>query len=566
MKKNTILIAALAAAFLATFSCAKVEPATPAEETEILNDGNFMVTFQCTMPEAKSEEAPESAAKTKTAFNGNTIRWTAGDKIGYYQYATVSGNKTLKNTTWTVDKNRDNLPQYTISSFNVPDENTEAYYFSVYPYNNYQGYTTSNDIPLPRITLPSTQHPSSTSFDSNSDILISNLVRELERNAEGKYSVLLQYTRPSAIAKMKITNLSSAAGIASIKFSAKKGTNDVVLAGSHYYDLENGVKSTLSGISCRNETEITLDYSTLESPVSAVNEMTAYFCCYPFELVARDGFKVVVTTTAGEVFTKEVTIPEGRTLAFKSGEGSKFSVDMSSAEEEMGCDWITVKQKPSSDMSGGNSTAYFSVKSTSTTITAISYRIVEKSAYESAISEKNLESLLNEGTNSSSQSSINSINSGKELNYGAIENLTPKSDYYVLIKVIDTENGTVIISKRLRTEAFGFMTGTTSSNTAGQFAHKFWGTDIVSIEYICTESSNITGDINNSNCRIYFDSQTHKNVSESTISKINNNGASGYGYLNTTYNLSSGTECIEMVLATFNDSTTKFCWKTQTSK
>ena len=61
--------------------------------------------------------------------------------------------------------------------------------------------------------------------------------------------------------------------------------------------------------------------------------MTAYFTCFPFEVAAGETFTVTVTT-ASKIFTKTVTVQEGRTLAFAAGDSSTFAVDMTGAAEE----------------------------------------------------------------------------------------------------------------------------------------------------------------------------------------------------------------------------------------
>ena len=61
--------------------------------------------------------------------------------------------------------------------------------------------------------------------------------------------------------------------------------------------------------------------------------MTAYFTCFPFEVATGETFTVTVTT-ASKIFTKTVTVQEGRALAFAAGDSSTFAVDMTGATEE----------------------------------------------------------------------------------------------------------------------------------------------------------------------------------------------------------------------------------------
>ena len=79
---------------------------------------------------------------------------------------------------------------------------------------------------------------------------------------------------------------------------------------------------------------VTLNYSS-EMNITANSEagMTAYFTCFPFEVAAGETFTVTVTT-ASKIFTKTVTVQEGRPLAFAAGDSSTFAVDMTDAAEE----------------------------------------------------------------------------------------------------------------------------------------------------------------------------------------------------------------------------------------
>ena len=79
---------------------------------------------------------------------------------------------------------------------------------------------------------------------------------------------------------------------------------------------------------------VTLNYSS-EMNITANSEagMTAYFTCFPFEVATGETFTVTVTT-ASKIFTKTVTVQEGRALAFAAGDSSTFAVDMTGATEE----------------------------------------------------------------------------------------------------------------------------------------------------------------------------------------------------------------------------------------
>ena len=131
--------ASIAAVSMVAFSCAKIEqPTVPAgSESEIEEpaDGDFVVTFECSLP----EEEPES----KTEFHDNTIWWSIGDQARFFQYAKKSNEFKLvyaDNGSLTTSKNVLSVGV----SFAAPDEGTDAYYFSVFPSNSYKSYDDGN--------------------------------------------------------------------------------------------------------------------------------------------------------------------------------------------------------------------------------------------------------------------------------------------------------------------------------------------------------------------------------------------------------------------------------------
>lgn len=79
---------------------------------------------------------------------------------------------------------------------------------------------------------------------------------------------------------------------------------------------------------------VTLSYSSeMNLTANGATGMTAYFTCFPFEVAAGETF-IVTVTTATKIFTKTVTVQEGRALAFAAGDSSTFAVDMTGAAEE----------------------------------------------------------------------------------------------------------------------------------------------------------------------------------------------------------------------------------------
>ena len=186
-------------------------------------------------------------------------------------------------------------------------------YFALYPSTSFVEDTYS-DAKRVKVILPAQQSPSATSFDPKSDILVSKPVLGL---AEQPTSLELQFARVVAIGKMNITKLNTEEKVKKVSFTA----TGKVVNGRSYINLEDA-SAVQYGYYAKSAT-VTLDYT--EQSIAA-NEMTAYFTCWPFELAAGDTFSVVVETE-NYIFTKDVTLAKGRSLAFNVGSASAFSVN-----------------------------------------------------------------------------------------------------------------------------------------------------------------------------------------------------------------------------------------------
>lgn len=204
------------------------------------------------------------------------------------------------------------------------NENTPLVYNAVYPASAW--VTSSNtDITNMKVITPTVQQPTATSFDSNADLLIAQSISVESQPTELRMS----FGRAVAIGKMTVKNLASAESVLGVKFTAP----DKKVTGRSYVDMTAGTIKEYGYINNFAD-NVTLNYSS-EMNITANSEagMTAYFTCFPFEVATGETFTVTVTT-ASKIFTKTVTVQEGRALAFAAGDSSTFAVDMTGATEE----------------------------------------------------------------------------------------------------------------------------------------------------------------------------------------------------------------------------------------
>lgn len=273
-----------------------------------------------TMTVSASSEL-ESASGSRTTYDPLTgkVSWNATGE--FLQVLETAASTTVFATS------QEGVISGDIAKFAVTfpaNENTPLVYNAVYPASAW--VTTSNtDITNMKVITPTVQQPTATSFDSNADLLIAKSISVESQPTE----LQMSFGRAVAIGKMTVKNLASAESVLGVKFTAP----DKKVTGRSYVDMTAGTIKEYGYINNFAD-NVTLNYSS-EMNITANSEagMTAYFTCFPFEVAAGETFTVTVTT-ASKIFTKTVTVQEGRALAFAAGDSSTFAVDMTGATEE----------------------------------------------------------------------------------------------------------------------------------------------------------------------------------------------------------------------------------------
>ena len=324
---------------LAVAVCASLFAACSKDDTVSDPSNGRKVTMTVT---ASSEL--ESASGSRTTYDPLTgkVSWNATGE--FLQVLETAASTTVFATS------QEGVISGDIAKFAVTfpaNENTPLVYNAVYPASAW--VTSSNtDITNMKVITPTVQQPTATSFDSNADLLIAKSISlesqptatSFDSNAdlliaksislESQPTELpMSFGRAVAIGKMTVKNLASAESVLGVKFTAP----DKKVTGRSYVDMTAGTIKEYGYINNFAD-NVTLNYSS-EMNITANSEagMTAYFTCFPFEVAAGETFTVTVTT-ASKIFTKTVTVQEGRPLAFAAGDSSTFAVDMTGATEE----------------------------------------------------------------------------------------------------------------------------------------------------------------------------------------------------------------------------------------
>lgn len=273
-----------------------------------------------TMTVSASSEL-ESASGSRTTYDPLTgkVSWNATGE--FLQVLETAASTTVFATS------QEGVISGDIAKFAVTfpaNENTPLVYNAVYPASAWV-ISSNTDITNMKVITPTVQQPTATSFDSNADLLIAKSISLESQPTE----LQMSFGRAVAIGKMTVKNLASAESVLGVKFTAP----DKKVTGRSYVDMTAGTIKEYGYINNFAD-NVTLNYSS-EMNITANSEagMTAYFTCFPFEVATGETFTVTVTT-ASKIFTKTVTVQEGRALAFAAGDSSTFAVDMTGATEE----------------------------------------------------------------------------------------------------------------------------------------------------------------------------------------------------------------------------------------
>lgn len=301
---------------LAVAVCASLFAACSKDDTVSDPSNGRKVTMTVT---ASSEL--ESASGSRTTYDPLTGKISWNETGEYLQVFETAASKTTyaNSQEGTVS---DGTAKFAVS---FPENtNTPLVYNAVYPAS---AWITSNntDITNMKVVTRTSQQPTATSFDSNADLLIAKSISVESQPTE----LQMSFGRAVAIGKMTVKNLASAESVLGVKFTAP----DKKVTGRSYVDMTAGTIKEYGYINNFAD-NVTLNYSS-EMNITANSEagMTAYFTCFPFEVATGETFTVTVTT-ASKIFTKTVTVQEGRALAFAAGDSSTFAVDMTGATEE----------------------------------------------------------------------------------------------------------------------------------------------------------------------------------------------------------------------------------------
>ena len=240
------------------------------------------------------------------------VQWSEGDQL-----KVIENSKTYRTTTATTIA-ADGTAKFKVA-FPANTSASEFTYNAIFP----ALAVTEDDADAVsaakiKVTVKDQQNATAASFDPAADILVAKQVVADAQPTE----LNMQFKRLVAMGKMTLNGLPADAKISQVVFTA--GASDI-LAGRNYVNATTGKVSEYGYFGKTNA--ITVNYAEV------ISSRDIYFISNPFTMEAGESFKVKVVCE-DKSYTREVEIPEGRSLTFAEGDLATFSVDMSNAEVE----------------------------------------------------------------------------------------------------------------------------------------------------------------------------------------------------------------------------------------
>lgn len=292
----------------------------PVEEP-VANPGEIHITVKA------SPEAIQTDAQTKTYIDENkTILWG----IGEYMKIGVTGSGEEADT---VFGNSDS------DSADAWKDSDQAYFgFSIAPKGDapyvYQGLypasaAVASDNTNPenyKVNLPSTQNATASSYDPAAYIMVAKPESFDAIQTEWTAS----YRRATALNKITIKNVPDGTSIKRVKITVPTGK---YLAGARHINLATDVVDDVLGDiyngGGRTET-VEVKYAT---PLTGTN-VDVWFTSWGVEVAEGEKLTIVAYTTDQKSFTKEITVPAGKSIKFLEGYLNTLGANLSGIAPE----------------------------------------------------------------------------------------------------------------------------------------------------------------------------------------------------------------------------------------
>ncbi len=216
-------------------------------------------------------------------------------------------------TNVTFEKNDDGLAEIT-AEFPSSSYKFVHRYATIYPKSGYVSAESINNVTL--VLNPNQKMWSADTYDRNADLMVSKVNKYPGQPTAT--AQMLEFTRLAAVVKMSFKNFGVELGdeVESVTLTI----DDKELAGTITADLENLVVDGKHVFTPQEKH----DSVTVETHPEC-NDV--YFTVLPTTLAEGDTYTITVVTK-NRLYIKQGAVPEGKSLEFKAGSVTRFSVNM----------------------------------------------------------------------------------------------------------------------------------------------------------------------------------------------------------------------------------------------
>ena len=301
MKNMFKILVPVAAAAIALVSC------QPKEE-QFGNNPAGEVTIRV---HAQADNLKAGDQETKTYIdNSNTIIWGTGE---YMKLALTAGETTTFVNSTDASADAFDGDSEAMFEFNVtPGDASEYVYQGLYPASAAATNTNTNAANY-KVNLPAIQNATATSYDPAAYIMVTK--PETFNTIQTEW--VASYRRATALNKITLKNVPSGVSFNKVKITAEGKK----LAGGRHFNLTTGEGLEVYG----TDATIEVLYAT---PLSGTN-VDVWFTSWDVEIAAGEKLTIVAYTTDSKSYTKEITVPEGKTIKFQEGYLNTLGANMS---------------------------------------------------------------------------------------------------------------------------------------------------------------------------------------------------------------------------------------------
>ena len=256
-----------------------------------------------------SSEMLQQDAPVKTLWNGKTIIWSEGDRIGVTYESNAGWGGALQGSEALDEDCHKAIFRVSVA---MPPFDADIRFHAVYPYSAVTEDVT--EAPNVQVAIPEVQTPSSASFDPAADLMIARSYEVYNQNPSD--AVHLLWTR--LVAHLDLTmKLPQDAANERLKSVTVAVNEETGLAGKCTLDLSN---NTLTPRECVNSVTLNVDKLPVEN--GSLNVWAAVLPCKVSTLTVR------IETDKAVYERKALSHP----MELKANVRGKLSVDMSSAK------------------------------------------------------------------------------------------------------------------------------------------------------------------------------------------------------------------------------------------